>query len=102
MRTAWEAFQGSLSFWGLVRSTVRVPEAGLGRRRGVLAVSTSPLPEGNWRAAVLLGVDRVVTLPGDDELLVTALADATEPPATRAAPVSVAREIIRSGLSSAA
>ncbi|WP_051712882.1 hypothetical protein [Actinoalloteichus caeruleus] len=65
----------------------RLPEAGLGRRRGVLAVSTSPLPEGNWRAAVLLGVDRVVTLPGDDELLVTALADATEPPATRAAPV---------------
>ncbi|WP_016698655.1 septum site-determining protein Ssd [Actinoalloteichus spitiensis] len=65
----------------------RLPEASLGRRRGVLAVSAGPLPEGSWHAAVQLGVDRVVTLPGDDEFLVTTLAETTEPPATRAAPV---------------
>ncbi|MGV9802371.1 septum site-determining protein Ssd [Mycobacterium sp. NPDC003449] len=53
----------------------RCAERGLPRRDGVVLIARStPLPE-DWRAAISIGAQRVVTLPAQDAELVAALSD---------------------------
>lgn len=52
--------------------------AALPVRAGVTVLAPDPVPEELWREAMLAGAERVLSLPGADPWLVSALADAAE------------------------
>jgi secretion/DNA translocation related CpaE-like protein len=48
------------------------------RRAGVVVVATDPEPPELWKQSMEMGAERVITVPGSDPWLVSALADAAE------------------------
>ncbi|MGI9093301.1 MAG: septum site-determining protein Ssd [Mycobacteriales bacterium] len=53
-------------------------ERGMGRRDGVVVVTDAALDPAQWRAAVAVGADDVLVLPGDESALVQRIGDAAE------------------------
>ncbi|WP_018683883.1 septum site-determining protein Ssd [Actinokineospora enzanensis] len=51
------------------------------RRGGVVLVSHGPPPSEIWEPALALGAERVLSLPADEEAVLSVLADASEAPA---------------------
>ncbi|MGE0215678.1 septum site-determining protein Ssd [Mycolicibacterium sp.] len=58
-------------------AALRCAQRGLPRRAGVLLVAAEPGP-GQWEAAVAVGAQQVLALPGQDQDLMAVLADAVE------------------------
>jgi secretion/DNA translocation related CpaE-like protein len=56
-------------------------------RDAVVVVTTDPEPPELWKQAMEIGAERVITLPGADQWLVNALADAMEGPPSNAGKV---------------
>lgn len=57
------------------------------RRDAVVVVAPDPEPQELWKQAMAVGAERVITLPGAEPWLVSALADAAEGPASNAGKV---------------
>ena len=57
--------------------------AALPRRESVVVVAADPEPPELWQQAMRVGAERLVTLPGAEPWLVSALADAVEGPPSR-------------------
>ncbi len=58
--------------------------ASLPRRDAVVVVANDPAPDDLWRQAMGVGAEHVITLPGAEPWLVSALADAAEGPPSNA------------------
>lgn len=56
-------------------------------RDAIVVVTTDPEPPALWKQAMEIGAERVITLPGAEPWLVSALADAMEGPASNAGKV---------------
>lgn len=56
-------------------------------RDAIVVVATDPEPPELWKQAMEIGAERVITLPGADSWLISALADAMEGPASNAGKV---------------
>ena len=59
----------------------------LPRRDSVIVVSSEPEPQELWKQAMEVGAERLITLPGAEPWLVSALADAAEGPPSNAGKV---------------
>jgi secretion/DNA translocation related CpaE-like protein len=59
----------------------------LPRRDSVVVVSSEPEPQELWKQAMEVGAERLITLPGAEPWLVSALADAAEGPPSNAGKV---------------
>lgn len=57
------------------------------RRESIVVVATDPEPPALWKQAMEVGAERLITLPGAEPWLVSALADAAEGPASNAGKV---------------
>jgi secretion/DNA translocation related CpaE-like protein len=61
--------------------------ADLPRRSAVVVLARDPEPPELWKQSMAIGAERVITFPGAEPWLVTALADAAEGPASNAGKV---------------
>lgn len=70
-----------------VAGVAQCESAALPRRAAVVVVATEPAPADLWKQAMGVGAEHVITLPGAEPWLVSALADAAEGPPSNAGKV---------------
>ena len=71
--------------------------AAIPTRDAIVVVTTDPEPPELWKQAMQIGAERVITLPGAEPWLISALADALEGPASHPGKVLAQRQLIPEG-----